>query len=200
MEGKDLTEALKELKEVRFGKIRVKIKGITPLLMNKFVEDKEPFRSRRKPTKEELFEEAKKHAYINEKGELYIPASAVAHCILNRAKELKAGGKNLASYLKGTFFIEPNEIPLGKKDFEVDVRRAVIQRNAILKARAKVFPWEAEFYIIYDKATFPIPLDEIPKLRFLIDQAGYKFGLLDYRPEKGGEFGRFEVVEFEVIE
>ena len=66
----------------------------------------------------------------------------------------------------------------------------------MLRSRPKIPKWEATFYIIYDKTFLP----NVDILRQILSDAGKRFGLLDYRPQKGGPFGVFEVVEFEVIE
>ena len=145
-------------------------------------------------------EEARKSAYIAEidgKKQLYILAEAVYRCILNGAKTHKERGtrRSLARLLAGRIRIEPEKIPLGTDKYEIDIRPVVIQKSRVLKARAKVPKWEAEFKIIYNKRLQPI----IDKIKECLEEAGVTYGLLDYRPERGGNFGVFEVIKFEIL-
>ncbi|HDH91463.1 MAG TPA: hypothetical protein ENF38_00755 [Candidatus Aenigmarchaeota archaeon] len=181
-----------------YRKIKVKIKGVTPLLMNKLnPEDlKAKTRSRLKQFNPE--EEARKSAYIdviNGKRQLYIPSEAIFRAMINASGIYRTRKMSLKGILAGSIRIEPEKIPLGKDKYEIDIRPVRIQKDAVLRARAKVPNWEAEFFLIYD--------DELIKdseilLRILKD-AGKRFGLLDYRPQTGGPFGVFEVVEFKEI-
>ncbi len=182
-----------------FGKIRVKIKGVTPLLMNKITPERLKKSKKTKFDRHNPEEEARESAYIDEingKKQLYIPSEAVFRCIINAAgiyRTKKMGMKNL---LAGGIRIEPEKIPLGTDKYEIDTRVVRIQRDAVLKSRAKVTDWEATFYIIYDRTILP----NVELLKEIIKDAGRRFGLLDYRPQKGGYFGVFDVVEFEVEE
>jgi hypothetical protein len=98
--------------------------------------------------------------------------------------------------LAGSIMIEPEKIPLGTKDYEVDIRAVNIKGSRVLRGRAKIPKWKAEFYIIYDKTL----LSDIKLLRTILEDAGVRVGLLDYRPQKGGPFGTFIVTKFEEVE
>lgn len=51
------------------------------------------------------------------------------------------------------------------------------------------------------KMTYDTKLGDIPGiLRDLLEDAGRRIGLEDFRPEKGGRYGKFEVTEYEVEE
>lgn len=85
-------------------------------------------------------------------------------------------------------FVEPEEIPLGKKTYdEIDRRPAVIQRQRIVKSRPRFNSWEIEFTINFDE-------ERVKKevLKEILIEAGKSKGIGDYRPK----FGRFEVVNF----
>ena len=72
-------------------------------------------------------------------------------------------------------------------DWEVDIRRVVIQRGGILRARPKITGWQCILELEID--------DEIVKDPGLIEQvlnASGKFpGVGDYRVGKKGPFGRY---------
>jgi hypothetical protein len=148
-------------------------------------------------------EEARDGAYIeviDGKRQLYIPGEAVYGMIVTAAKAYKAGRVSLSSLLAGTIRVEPDKIPLGTDKYEIDIRPVPIppgSRTAsrVLRARAKVPSWEAEFTIVYDKGMLGRVLGD---LRKVLEDGGRRVGLLDFRPRKGGWFGTFAVEEFEV--
>jgi hypothetical protein len=67
----------------------------------------------------------------------------------------------------------------------------------VLKSRAKIPQWEAEFNIIYNKAV--LTGDIIMKLQAILEDGGTRFGLLDYRPQHKGWFGTFTVENYEAV-
>ena len=64
---------------------------------------------------------------------------------------------------------------------------------ALAKERPLLKEWVAE-------GMFEVDTDAIPLETFaqVIGYAGARQGLLDYRPEKGGEYGLFTVMELEI--
>lgn len=184
-----------------WGKIRVTLKGLTPLLMNRLNPEDLKSKSRRKLQDTDFERQAEKSAYIDEidgKRQLYIPNYAIYAMILHTAKQYRARRISLSNLLAGTIRIEPEKIPLGTDKYEIDIRPVVIQKNRVLKARAKVPDWKITFYIIYNKKYLP---ENIPEtLKTILEDAGVRVGLLDYRPQHMGWFGTFEVEKFEVIE
>ena len=69
----------------------------------------------------------------------------------------------------------------------------VVQRARILRTRARFdCPWAAEFCVDADDE-----LVDGAKLTEWLSISGRRIGLGDWRPEKSGEFGRFEVVSVE---
>jgi hypothetical protein len=90
--------------------------------------------------------------------------------------------------------VEELVVPLGTKDFEVDSRRVVIPSTggAIMKHRARVDEWVCTFTLDIDTEIFTAKF-----VRQLLDDAGKKVGLGDYRPARRGPFGKFVVIEWE---
>lgn len=180
-----------------YKKIDVKISGLTPLLMNRLNPESLKSKSRRRMEEYSTIEDAKNSAYMAEidgKKQLYIPQEAVYSMIINTAKQYRVRRMSLSSLLAGTMRVEPEKIPLGTDKYEVDERAVVIQNQRVLKGRAKLPKWSASFQIIYDSKRLP---DGIGKtLKEILEDAGTRMGLLDYRPQHRGWFGTFAVESF----
>lgn len=181
--------------------MEIRLVGLTPLLMNNAASQlgADRARSRRKS----VFvpeEEAEKAAYRDSQGYLVFPTAGIRSSILKAASQLKAEGirgrKSLAQVLSGVLFpveefvwVTRDGKPL--KEYAVDIRRAVVQRQGVLKARARVdLPWEI-------RAVFALDLDRVtPGFLESIEEAaniaGRSVGIGDYRPERRGTFGRFQ--------
>ncbi len=167
----------------------VKIKGISPLLMNRFVMEKDDAEAKRRDQKFDPKEDAEKALYKNAQG-CYAPSTWIEASLRETAKEFKGKGRgSLKATILASVFVDPAEIPLGKNTYdEIDQRPAVIQRNRIVKSRPRFNSWELEFTISFNE-------DRIKKdtLKQILIEAGQAKGIGDYRPK----FGRFEVVKFE---
>lgn len=176
-------------------KIKVELTGLSPLLMNspnQMMEEAEQ-KVTMKTKKHNHEEEADKLAYKKESGELYIPATAVKGALINASSFKKIGKYAAKSIIAGGVFILDSEIGLGTKKYEIDKRTVVIQRARVVKARPMVRDWKVEFVMSYNENIIGNP-DIIKEI--LID-AGARIGLLDFRPQKTGSFGMFEITKFE---
>jgi len=183
-----------------WGRIHVKLKGLTPLLMNRLSQDALQTKSRRKLETVDFEQQAAEAAYIDVidgKRQLYIPNYVVYAMIINTAKQYRSRRIPLSSLLAGTIRIEPEKIPLGTDKYEIDIRPVVIQKSRVLKARPRIDNWTIEFDIIYYKKFLSETV--ISTLKTILEDAGIRIGLLDYRPQHMGWFGTFEVEEFKVI-
>ena len=136
--------------------------------------------------------QAEKATY-HEDGEVYVPSSWLISSIRNAAGLFKSPGKR--SSLKntaGSALVCPEEkifIHQTLKDIEVDSRGAVIQRARIVRHRPKFSEWELEFSLMIDE-----DLLDTKTVEAIIIEAGRSQGIGDYRLNKGGPFGSFEVV------
>lgn len=177
--------------------IQIKIKGLTPLLMNRLNPESLKSKSRMRMEQYSTEEDAKNSAYmaeINGKQQLYIPQEAVYSMIINTAKQYRVRRVSLSSLLAGTMRVEPKKIPLGTDKYEVDERAVVIQNQRVLKGRACLPEWSAKFQIVFDSKRLPQGIERT--LLTILDDAGTRMGLLDYRPQHRGWFGTFEVEQF----
>ena len=176
--------------------VNVEITGISPLLMNSpasMIEDNIEKNVTQKTKAYNLKEDAKKLAYKTSKGELYIPSQAVKACIINASSFKKIGKYAAKSIIAGGVFIVGSEIGLGIKKYDLDIRTAVIQRARVVKARPMIKEWKAKFQLKYNENL----IGKSSIVKDLLIEAGQRIGLLDFRPQKMGSFGMFEVTKWE---
>jgi len=175
--------------------IKVEIEGVTPLLMNSPKAMLEPEKEVRNAKKKYIpKEEAEKVAYRNDKGKLYVPSTAIKGAMINASAYKKAGKFTLRPLVAGGMKIKENEIVLNKQKYDIDVRTVVIQRSRVVKARPKVEDWKLGFTLVYNENLIGSP----DILKEVLVEAGERIGILDFRPQKLGEFGQFKVTKFEV--
>jgi len=184
-----------------YKRIDVKIKGLTPLLMNRLNPESLKTKSRMRMQTYSTDKDAEQSAYMAEiegKKQLYIPMEAIYSMMIQTAKQYRVKRVSLSSLLAGMMRIEPEKIPLGTDKYEVDERAVVIQKQRILKGRAKLPKWSAKFQIIYDSKRLPEGIEAT--LKEILEDAGTRMGLLDYRPQHRGWFGTFVVESFTSVE
>lgn len=183
--------------------IDVTIKGTTPLLMNRFHEGAEVAVSGGtavtfKGDKGTPREQATPKAYRErESGKLFIPGPNIFAALISAGKFHKAGKSKLTtqktSLVPAGLTVNELICPLGVKDFEVDSRSVVIPSTGgrVMCHRPRIDEWKCTFSLDVDTEMFA------PKLvRALVDDAGKKVGLGDFRPERKGPFGKFVVVNW----
>ena len=177
---------------------RAGIDGLTPLLMNNPAKMRNSNKSSRKhiPSPEE---EAGAGVYQNPDGVLCIRADHVRESILAAARVagLKIQNKPAAPRLAAGLMMVEEWFPLTRNGEpittydRIDVRRVMVQRQGVLRARPVVdVPWHAEVVFMFDAATAAAR-----HIAEALEISGQLVGILDYRPQKGGIFGRFTVGE-----
>lgn len=183
---------------------RVRIKGTAPYLQHRYPmpDEEEKFKKKCEadgldPKKTSNIEDS---WYSNDQG-AYIPFEHVKQSITGAGKGEKVSGKGNATWnniLKVAVAIQPAEIPFAppKKRYD-DVHKAYakVGMARILRERPQFNTgWEAEFSVDGDASD----IDEANLKRF-VRKAGRR-GIGDYRPEKGGSYGTFEVIGFQRVE
>lgn len=173
-------------------KVIVEITGTTPLLMNNPI----GLISKKKQTltteKRDAFEEAKALLYADEKGKLFVPSVAIKGCLINAASYRKFGKYAARPIVAGGIIISPDKIYLNTNKWDVDIRSVVIQRARIAKARPKVSDWKLTFELLYNERLIQSP----DLIKPLLEDAGERIGILDFRPAKTGSFGMFKVTKW----
>ncbi len=185
-------------------KVKVQLKGSAPLLINRFKEQDELVETVKKTTKKDYGtprEQAEATAYADEKTKkLYVPTSWITGAISTIASDYKLpGSRKSFKSVSGGCILPVKEKAYFKqnykvKDVEVDSRPVVIQRARIMRHRARLEDWTIDFELEIDDTIAPVD-----KIHDILSDAGNRAGLGDYRPQKGGPFGRFQVTEWKVL-
>jgi hypothetical protein len=171
--------------------VSVEIKGLSPLLMHAF--PMVPIEALEKKPAED---QAELVAYRDPvtKG-LYVPATAIQRCLINGATYSKGKGRgSLQKNAAACLLIGPEErLPLGVDTYTVDARPIVVPatKGRVMRYRPRLDTWALTFTIDYDENL----LTEA-QVRRIVDDSGSRVGLLDFRPEKKGPFGRFVVTSW----
>lgn len=141
-------------------------------------------------------DEAEAATYRLPDGQLYLPAIAFRSAILNASKGRRIGRFAAKGVLSSSLFVTDEHVPLTDakgeplSGFEIDVRRCVVQRQGVMRARPKIDEWCGELALEFDPDFLKV--DWITEIFAL---AGRTVGVGDYRPERSGPFGRFTVEE-----
>jgi len=170
---------------------RVKIKGIRPILFNRFYEvEKTKKRGARRDPKEE----ARLSLYLDKEKNICTPSIHIEGALIKAAADYKMPGKGRKTFkdaVRSGLIVEPELIVHKNQEWVVDRRPAVVQRSRIMRSRARLDDWELEFNILVfdERITKSI-------LREFLETAGRYMGLGYYRPK----FGLFKIMEFEKVE
>lgn len=186
---------------------KVEIQGVTAFLQHRFGESAEEPGAARKVLVQRGTprEEAEKVTYRNAKGEFYFPGAAIGR-LLREA----GGGHKLKGTRKSAKYVVPAAVlVLGDevrilngdsktpaKDFEVDSRPVTIPatKGRVMRHRPRFDTWSATFDLRVNDQILPTDF-----VQQLLVEGGQQIGIGDYRPEKGGPFGVFNVVSWKEI-
>lgn len=104
----------------------------------------------------------------------------------------------LGPILAGDMSITPIMIPFNTKEYEIDMRRVVVQRQGIIRSRPLLYPWELNFIVNWESQYLGKEDFMESVLPDLLQQLGHAVGIGDFRPKKSkGPFGRFKVEKIE---
>lgn len=187
-------------------KISITITGTTPLLMNKFTDAAQMQASNgtRLSTigeKGSPKDQAEQKIYLGHDGQPMIPQPNLFRCIIDGGTFFKAGKSKVTtqktSMIPACVGIEAIEIPLrSEQGWQVDTRAVRIPSTGgrILCHRPVFNDWSLSFEAEIDTDLIS------PKLfREIIDAAGKRIGLGDFRPACKGPFGKFVVTSWAVV-
>ena len=170
--------------------VSITIKGESPLLMHAF-----PLVAIERLEKKSIEEQAELAAYRDpETSNLYVPGLAIQRAMVSGATYSKGKGRSsLQKVVAACVLVSPERISLGVKSFTIDSRPVVVPatRGRIMRHRPRLDSWQVSFEVEYD----PDMLTE-KQLRQVVDDTGSRVGLLDFRPERKGPFGRFSVINW----
>jgi hypothetical protein len=178
--------------------VDVTIEGIRAILLhNPAAMGGEPSNGKRKTQTPK--DEAAAGCYWTENGDsLAFPGLNIYRAMVQAAGGFKAGRLSMTSYIAGGIEVRPEMISFGTKAFEIDTRRAVIQRQGFLRSRAKIpTGWRLKFQLLISEEDLP-QKSSLDMLREILEEAGRRIGIGDFRPQKTGPFGKFKIVEWGV--
>lgn len=176
--------------------INIEITGITPLLMNKFNLDEHQLKKDKNLTPREA---AQKVCYEDEQKKLYYPTMNIYACLIEAGKFHKEGKVKVttarSSLIPAGIMIQGETIYFKEPEtWEVDNRAVVVPSTGgrVVCHRPRLDKWSLDFTLEVDLKMFS------PKfVRTLVDDAGNKVGLGDFRPARKGIYGRFVVTNWD---
>lgn len=181
--------------------IEVTISGVTPLLMNKFTDAaaiNAGSSSAFKGDKGTPREQAEAKLYIGHDGKIMVPQPNLFRCIVDGGIFFKAGKKQVttakSSLIPACIDIDGLELPLTYGgQWEVDTRAVVNPSTAgrMQCHRPSFHEWAISFTMNVDTTIIPVKL-----AREILDAAGKRIGLGDFRPARKGPFGKFVVTQW----
>jgi hypothetical protein len=184
------------------------IKGLSPLMQHKFSNQAEAaLGDETRPVQLDRLlprEQAEQACYRDGEDFCYFPGQAIARLLREAGSSHKQrGSRRSVKYLVPAAVIVPDDAihildAEGKKvdDFEVDSRPVTIPatKGRIMRHRPRWDEWTATFALDIDDTVLPEEL-----IHQLLEEGGRRIGIGDYRPESGGPFGRFSIVEWRLI-
>ena len=185
-------------------KVVVEITGTTPLLMNNPAKMRAATPGGKKPTAPDPAVEAAEGRYLMpDQKTLCLKSDHLHRCFILASSGYRiAGRRSVVPYIAGSIDIQPDLISLNTSAYIVDSRRVVIKSGmgggggGIIRSRPLVWPWNAAFELYYDEEVFTPDFLQKVLCEQICKHAGKALGLLDYRPGKGGKFGRFNVTKW----
>jgi hypothetical protein len=141
--------------------------------------------------------EMQEATYLTENGEYAIPAMAFKTALISAAHRDIGIEKTM---LRKSFFIECTD---SKGCMPIECTQPIMREDMVrVGAGSADLRWRPEFSEWSCKITATINADNLPieALINLVNIAGFGVGLCEMRPEKGKDFGRFEVDETKPVE
>lgn len=139
-------------------------------------------------------EEAEAGVYRNERKEIVVPTIAFRSAILEASKGRKIGKVAARAVMSGSVFpVEQSCIVLDQKKFKpiteykIHTCRAVVNKAGILRCRPMIENWCCDLALEVDTEMLP----NVDIVAQLLNIAGKIIGIMDWRPQKLGTFGRF---------
>lgn len=181
--------------------VRVRIVGTTPLLLHRFTDQDQMTATNGSRTSSltgdrgSPEEQAERSLYKDESGTLVIPQPNLFRCIIDAGKFFKNGKSKVttqkSSLIPACVEVHGVTLPLQSENgWSVDARPVRIPATGgrIIRYRPIFYEWSIDFEMTVDESEMSVPF-----VREIIDTAGRKIGLGDFRPDTKGPFGKFRV-------
>lgn len=186
--------------------VAVTIHGISSLLQHAFTTEFQNDDATRPQlvTRGTPREQAEAVAYRDDDRNVYFPGASIARMLREAGTnhKLKGSRRSVKFVVPAAVIVPEDRVHILTKDgerrddFEVDSRPVTIPstKGRIMRHRPRWDDWTAAFTLEIDDTVLPVEL-----IHQLLEEGGRRVGIGDYRPEKGGPFGRFEVIEWQVL-
>jgi len=184
--------------------IKVEISGESPLLCNRFTDetmlkiDGGTTVIAAASDKGTPRERAAKRLYIDSDARPVFPGPNMYRAIIDAGRFHKAGKEKLttqkSSLIPAGLWLTDIELPIIDGKWEPDVRAVVNPSTGgrLICCRPRFDRWSIKFTLDVDEQMFSASI-----ARALVDDAGRKIGIGDFRPSRKGPFGRFKVIHWE---
>ncbi len=180
-------------------KYEVKIRGVTPLLFNRFAEASISSKTKKRAgaVKDQDIEEK---FYKDGRGRIYTPSTYLRGMLVEAGKNFKIQGKGKSTYSKiigSSVNIHPDAIVHEKQKWDTFTISAVnpMTHGRMMVHRPKMDEWELVFEVMFNSEDIPVEV-----MKNILDYGGQYVGIGDWRPQKKGQFGKFIVTEFKSTE
>ena len=177
--------------------VNTKIEGISPLLQHRFYAEGLPAKKSIKKDVKQVTDNVEDYLYRNGTDEIYQPSTHIICTMKKAGARFQIPGQGKLTYKNligsGVVLVTPDAIPHVNQEWEVDLRSVIVNRARIMRSRPCFKDWALEFQLdIEEEEIDPSVIKEI------LDYAGKRVGIGDFRPEKGGSFGRFHVTKWKL--
>lgn len=190
-----------KLKPIQKKIVSVRLVGISPLVQHKWSEkarkmirDKQAGKKTKERELRDPEQEGRDAMHTTTDGKPGVPADAIKAAIINAAHKDLGIEKTL---VRKALFVLPMgrdvviELAGNGKPLELEIVEDTVrvgQGSADLRYRPYITNWSLTIEMEINEE-----LLQMQDVLFLLERAGFGVGLLERRPERGGDFGRFEV-------
>lgn len=204
-----------EIESTGLLRVRARLVGISPMLMNSMgqdvllaMRDKSNKKSKAATTVLTPAEEAAKKLYLDTDGNPHVPVENLFSTLKGAGRQIRLDGKKQISTAKSTILpslmtIDSTALPImlskeptKRSTWQTDIKKGVNPNGgeAVVIVRPRFDDWalSVDFTVFVNEVTESI-------IRKLFDVAGSSVGLCDFRPARGGTYGRFRVDEWKVL-
>ena len=183
--------------------VNITIEGVSPLLVHRFTDAAQMAatsgtRASIATDSESPRDQAELSLYRSEEGVIGIPQPNVFRCIIDAGKFFKAGRSKVttqkSSLIPACVGIRELFLPLESEGgWKVDTRPVRIPATGgrILRHRPCYDDWRLGFTVDLDDSLIGLKL-----FREIVDAAGMRIGLGDFRPDTKGPFGKFKITKW----
>jgi len=171
----------------------VEVKGVSPLLMNRFIPEQIVETRVRRSNANDVSVEDK--LYLTEDGRPYVPNTYIRNSLIEAGKSIRIKGRGKSTYSKllgSSLIVQPDAILIDSTSgWEPFTTTAVnpTTKGRVMVTRPMFKDWKLSFEAVV--------LDDIPEevFRDILDEAGRYVGIGDWRPAKKGMYGKFIVTK-----